>query len=129
MLVTQQLVEQALQRSLEVDEYESLEFLSLEAEALISGYVGIDYADITVIPNQVVLVVAARMVARALKVNPETEDVASTQTATGPYSMTKTFLPEGRGGNAVYISKMDKLMLRKVKPSITSVQLVSGRSA
>ena len=129
MLVTQTLVEQALQRSLELDEYESLEFLSLEAEALISGYVGKDYGDTSTPAPQVVLVVAARMVARALKVNPETEDLASRQTTTGPYSQTTTFLPEGRGGNAVYISKMDKLMLRKVKPSITSVQLVSGRSA
>lgn len=129
MIVTQPLVEQALQRTLELAEYESLEFLSQEAEALISGYVGIDYADPEVVTPSVVQTVAARMLARALSTDTSKADIASEQQTTGPYSQNVVYVAASRTGNAVYLSSTDKVMLKKVKPSVVSIGLKTVRSA
>ena len=127
MIVTQPQVEQALRRPLTESELEALEHLVREAQVLLSAYLKTDYAVATV--PMAVTVVATRMVARALNVNPDTIGVASEQAGTGPYQYSRSYIPETRTGNVIYLSKTDKEMLGGLKPSgIGSVRLKSGRS-
>lgn len=123
-LATQQDVEARLGRPLTESEQERAEGLLTEASEIVLGYCNVDEFD--PIPDSVVIVVS-RMVARVLTAPEGIEGVESHQVGTGPFQQTRRFTSDvGTGGP--WLTKMDKLMLRRWGRSMVSVPLGSERT-
>lgn len=122
MLTKQPDIEVLMRRELNPAEADALPFLDDEARFLIQGYTGEVYDENFPldIPREVTTV-ANRLIVRALRANPATEGVASTQESTGPFSKQVTYV-EG-GSDRMYLGKAEKEMLKRRRQGFKVVHL------
>lgn len=125
--VTQQDVEDALERELDGDEPDSLASKARKAARLVEGYVGVEYVDGDLIPG-VVTEVTAGVVARAYaaSANQVPEFVNTATEGMGPFSYARTFNADATSGS-LWLTKADKIKLRLVYSGVRSVGMRSDR--
>lgn len=118
-----------LGRDLTDDEKEQADGLLDEASAIVEGYCGVDEFDIPV-PDSVAIVVS-RMVARVLSAvtvdGSSTVGLESVQRGEGPFQQSLKFSSDQSSGGP-WLTKIDKLMLRRFRRAVVSVPLESERS-
>jgi hypothetical protein len=125
--VTQDDVEEALERDLTSDEAESVASKAKKAARLVEGYLGVEYVDGDTIPGVVTEVtagVAARAYAAATNQVPEFVNTATE--GMGPFSVTRTFNPDATSGS-LWLTKADKIKLRLIYSGVRSVGMRSDR--